>query len=140
MDTAELASELRVAVRRMLHRLRVEDAADELTVSQRSALGRIGDDRPMTLSALAAAEGVRPQSMSATVHTLEQDGLLRRTADPQDGRQQLISLTKAGRAKLDRSRADRNAWLARTIEETCSASEQRTLAAALPLLRRIIDA
>jgi DNA-binding MarR family transcriptional regulator len=136
--SAELAADLRLAVRRFSHRLRLESQDDELTISQRSALGRIGDGQ-ITLSELASAENVRPQSISMTVAHLEKAGLVRRRPDPDDGRAQLLSLTKAGSHKLEQSRADRNAWLARAIERSCSSTERRALIEALPILIRLAE-
>jgi DNA-binding MarR family transcriptional regulator len=138
-EIAELASELRLVVRTLLHRLRTEDTETDLTVSQRSALSRIDSAGSITLSALAAMEAVRPQSMSATVTYLEDEGYIQRAPDPLDGRQQLLSLTKAAKRKLEQSRADRTAWLTRAIEQSCSATERRALAAALPVLRRLTE-
>ena len=134
---AELASDLRTVLRRLLTRLRAEDVGDNLTVSQRSALKHIGDHGPLTLSALATLVAVRPQSMSATVAQLEVEGYVRRQPDPQDGRQQLLSLTKSGRHLLDQGRTNRNAWLARALEQQCTAAERRALAAALPVLAKL---
>lgn len=45
---------------------------------------------------LAAAAGIRPQSMMKVVHELEQLGLVQRSADPADSRAKLIAFTAAG--------------------------------------------
>ena len=66
----------------------------ELTASQRFALGRLSREGPLTVTALARAEGVRPQSMGATVAVLEAQGLVAGAPDPADGRQTLLSLTE----------------------------------------------
>lgn len=57
---------------------------------------------------LAAAAGIRPQSMMTIVHELEALGFVQRSADPDDSRAKRIALTAAGRrliAELSRSTA-----------------------------------
>ncbi|MEZ5571241.1 MAG: MarR family winged helix-turn-helix transcriptional regulator [Halioglobus sp.] len=50
---------------------------------------------------LAAAAGIRPQSMMKIVHELEELGLVTREEDPADSRAKLIQFTAAGRALID---------------------------------------
>lgn len=57
-------------------------------------LARHGASRSVDL---AAAAGIRPQSMMKIVHELEQVGLVTRTTDPADSRAKLIEFTRAGR-------------------------------------------
>lgn len=45
---------------------------------------------------LAAAAGIRPQSMMKIVHELEQLGLVSRRTDPSDSRAKLIEFTRQG--------------------------------------------
>lgn len=61
------AREIRVVFSRI--RRRLKDASDnrELTPSQTSVLSRLSKEGPASMSALAAAERVRPQSMAATL-------------------------------------------------------------------------
>ncbi|MBO0518301.1 MarR family winged helix-turn-helix transcriptional regulator, partial [Streptomyces beijiangensis] len=67
---------------------------------------------PTTIAALARAELVRPQSMRTTVGTLEEQGVLARSAHPTDGRQVVFALTEAGRASLAELRRAKYDWLA----------------------------
>ncbi|MFM7783143.1 MAG: MarR family winged helix-turn-helix transcriptional regulator [Gammaproteobacteria bacterium] len=46
---------------------------------------------------LAAAAGIRPQSMMTIVHELDELGFVRRSADPGDSRAKRIALTAGGR-------------------------------------------
>lgn len=50
---------------------------------------------------LAAAAGIRPQSMMKIVHELEELGLVSRKEDPADSRAKLIEFTAAGRALIE---------------------------------------
>ena len=81
---------------------------DEVTASQTAALGRLLRYGEQTVADLARAEGVRPQSMGATVQALEDLGLVERRPDPTDGRRSLVRATETG------SRAREEAWGTRT--------------------------
>jgi DNA-binding MarR family transcriptional regulator len=135
-DPALLASELRVVIGQLIRRLRAEHG---FPLSQGAVLGRLDREGPWTVSDLAAAERVRPQSMAQTVGDLETDGLVARTPDPADGRRALVELTDAGRAALEADRRKREGWLAEAITRELSAEDQKTLADAVELLRRLVD-
>lgn len=134
-----LARDLRAFSTQLRRRLRTQADAGDLTASQTSALLRLESDGPATTSALARAEGMRPQSMGAVVSALEAGGLVRGEPDPADGRQTLLALTDACREWLTLGRAARQDWLVRTIEDRLSPEEQARLAAAMPLLQRLTD-
>jgi DNA-binding MarR family transcriptional regulator len=135
-DSALLASELRLILGRIVRRMRAET---RLPLAQGLVLGRLDRGGPATVSALATAERVRPQSMSQTVSELEADGLVTRRPDPTDRRQLLVELTEAGNATLADERRHREGWLARAIAEDLSPAERRALEAALEPLRRLAD-
>jgi DNA-binding MarR family transcriptional regulator len=133
-----LALELRGFVGKLKRRLREQAYVGDLTPSQTAVLLRLEKDGPATTSALARAEGVRPQSMGAVVATLEAPGLIAGVPDPADGRQTLLTLTEPCRRWIADGRAARQDWLTRTLEARLSAQEQDQLAAALPLLQRLV--
>ena len=137
--TLALAGELRVVLGRLKRRLREELHMGELTWPQVSVLGHLERSGPATVTGLAQAEGVRPQSMGATVAVLEKAGLVSGTADPNDGRQTVISLTAACRDLIKASRAAREDWLLRSIQANLTPAEQKQLATAVELLKRIAD-
>jgi DNA-binding MarR family transcriptional regulator len=135
-DSALLASELRLVLGRLIRRMRSEG---RIPIAQLAVLGRLDRGGPATVSALATAERVRPQSMSQTVSELEGDGLVTRRPDPTDRRQLLVELTDAGNGTLAEERRHREGWLARAIAEDLSPAERRSLEAALEPLRRLAD-
>jgi DNA-binding MarR family transcriptional regulator len=136
VDTTRLASELRIVLGQLLRRLRVEH---RFSLSQGAVLGRLDREGTKSIGDLALAERVRPQSMTQTVSDLESEGLIARRADPADGRRILVELTEQGRATLAADRLQREGWLARAIAEDLSAQEQRVLAQAVSLLRRLAE-
>lgn len=103
---------LHVAVMRLARRLRAERADHGLTLTQLSALATLHRHGPMSPRALAEHERVTPPSMTRTLAVLADADLVTRTADPLDGRSQVIDLTPAAEALLARDRERRAAWLA----------------------------
>ncbi|MCW7945849.1 MarR family transcriptional regulator [Streptomyces hygroscopicus] len=136
-SAARAARDLRVLFSRLRRRIREVAGDDELTPSQVSALTLVSKGGAATASALASAEGVRPQSMAATLAVLEQHGLIRRSPDPEDGRRQLVTLTEAGRERVEGDREARHEWLARTLQDRCTEDERQTVLAALSVLERL---
>ena len=131
------ARDLRVMFSRLRRRIREVAQDADLTPSQESALTLVSKHGAATASALAAAEGVRPQSMAATLAALDQQGLIRRSPDPTDGRRQLVTLTEAGQARVEGNRQARDEWLARAFQERYTEDERRTLLTAIELLERL---
>ena len=141
-DGAELqamAGELRVLISRLSRRLREESHLGDFTWSQVKVIQRLDRDGPATVTTLAQAEGIRPQSMGAVITSLEAAGLVRGAPDPEDGRQTLLSLTDSCRQRIREDRAARQDWLQRTIAARLSREEQRQVVAAVELLTRLVD-
>jgi len=118
----------------LVRRLRSEYS---FPVAQASVLSRLDREGAQTASTLAVAERVRPQSMAETLGELESAGLIERRPDPDDRRRSLVELTALGRERVLEGRGRREDWLAAAIAAELSPDEQRTLLAAVPLLRRL---
>lgn len=134
---ARIAADLRAALGPLVRRLRQFRPDGELTLSQTSALVRLDREGPATASELAAAEGIRPQSMATIVSRLYERGLVTREPDPDDGRRIVVALSDAGREGLRGARQEKARRLTHAITEELTPEEQAVLAAALPLLERI---
>ncbi|NLH82190.1 MAG: MarR family transcriptional regulator [Phyllobacteriaceae bacterium] len=61
----------------------------------------LGGGEALTQKDLAAVAAVEQPTMAATLARMERDGLIRRDADPDDGRSSLISLTDTALSALD---------------------------------------
>ena len=131
--------ELRSILSKLKRRLREHGGRNDLTPSQSSVLLRLERDGPATVSSLARAEGMRPQSMSAIITPLQEAGLVKGAPGTNDGRKTLMSLTKKCLKWLEEGRAARQDWLTATLQEKLSAQEQETLAVAMELLARLVD-
>lgn len=136
---SDLAGELRALMSQLKRRLREQVHLGDYTWSQASVLLRLERDGPATVTALARAEGVRQQSMGATISALQRAGLVKGSPDPADGRRNILSLTASFRKMIKAHRAAKEDWLLRAIQSNLSSAEQEKLAAGLKLLKRIAD-
>jgi DNA-binding MarR family transcriptional regulator len=135
--TSLLAHQLRDTIGRVTRRLRAEPGP---SVGRMAVLGRLERDGAASISELATAEKMRPQSMAQIVNDLETEGLVSRHPDPNDGRRACIELTTRGRELLQTTRARRETWLTGVLESELDADERALLQDAIVLLERIADA
>lgn len=131
-----LASALRLAVMRLARRMRAERPESDLSLTQLSALAVLERQGPLTPRELAAAERIRPPSMTRVVAALEAAGLVTRTDHPTDGRQVLLAASPAGAALLREDRRRREAWLAQRLREL-DAGDREVLRKAAAVLDRL---
>lgn len=136
-DIVALADRLHSAAIHLLRRVRVEDGAMGLTAPRASALSVVVFGGPVTLGDLAAAEQVRPPTVSRLVRDLEGAGLVKVRPDPDDGRVRMVEATPAGRRLLTEGRARRVEHLARSLA-ALSSRERRTLVQAAGILERVV--
>jgi DNA-binding MarR family transcriptional regulator len=136
LDTARLASDLRVVLGQLVRRLRSEH---RFSLAHGAVLGRLDRDGPQSVSELAAAERIRPQSMAQTVTELQAEGLVTRRPDSEDRRRALVELTGPGLEALAADRRQREGWLAQAIAQGFSEAEQTVLSEAVGLLRRLAE-
>lgn len=88
--------------------------------------------------ALAAADRQQPQSLTRVFAELQRDGLINRTRDDRDGRQQVLEITEAGREALARDMAQRDAWLDIALTGL-NETERQVLLLAARLMDRLAD-
>jgi len=131
-----LADALHSAAIHLLRRLRVRDRASGIGPAQLSALSVLVFGGPQSLGALAAAEQVRPPTMSRIVAGLQRSGLLRRHAT-EDGRRMRLEATPKGVALLWESRQRRVETLASALGKM-AAPERATLQQAAGLLQQLL--
>ena len=136
-STTALADRLHSAAIHLLRRLRREDDASGLPAPQLSALSVIVFGGPVTLGQLAAAEQVRPPTITKLVAELEADGLVTREADPADRRVARVSATPRGARLLQDGRARRVASLADSLRGL-AAKDRAALERAVPILEQVV--
>ena len=135
-DVLDLADRLHSAAIHLLRRVRGEDVASGLSASRLSALSVVVFSGPITVGDLAAAEQVSAPTISRMLGEMERDGLVRRAADPADGRVQLIHATASGRRLLEEGRRRRVTYLAGQLDGL-PARDRRTLARAAAILDHV---
>ena len=133
---AAVADGVHSAAIHLLRWLRREDDRSGLSAPRLSALSVVVFAGPVTLGELAAAEQVRPPTMTRLVQALEADGLVARQADPRDARVTRLRATPKGRRLLAEGRARRVAALERRLA-ALGAEERATLERAAAIIERI---
>ncbi len=136
-EATEIASELRISLFRLLRRLRTEHPPDARSFAQMGVIMRLFHHGPATLSSLAAADGITPQSTARTVGELVDDGMVTRKPDPSDGRQILLSLSEEGMQLVGDFQSQRDGWLAVAMLARLSPEEREMLRVAARLLDRL---
>jgi DNA-binding MarR family transcriptional regulator len=121
----------------LLRRLRLVDVESRLTGPRLSVLSVVVFGGPMTLSDLAAAEQVRPPTMTRLVQGLQRDGFVRRVPDPLDRRVTRVAATRKGVRVMWEGRERRVAMLARLLLELPRA-ELRSLRRAVVTLEAVM--
>ena len=126
----EAADRLHSAAIHALRHVRREDPATGLSAARLSALSVLVFGGSRTLGELAAAEQVRPATMTKIAQSLVEDGYARRQADPADGRVVRLSATAKGRRVMRQGQERRVTNLARLLERLSSAEVARVREAA----------
>jgi len=136
----QLATDLRSALTRLTKKLRNKfSAADILSLTERNTIGLLDQHKQLLPNELAAMEKITAQSMSQILNHLLQLGYINRTASETDKRKVIISLSKAGQAVLHKVRNERDEWLNKALQQTCTAKEQELLRRAIGPLQKLID-
>jgi DNA-binding MarR family transcriptional regulator len=133
-----VAPELRAGVLRLARRLRVERDRSALSNAKVAILSHLAREGASTPSRISKDERQQPQSLSRAFAELENDGLIRRRLDRNDGRQSVLELSDAGRAALTADMSLRDGWLAEALDGM-SQTELGVLLVAAQILERIGD-
>src|SRR6516225_3191988 len=111
-----IADRLHSAAIHLLRRVRKQDTASGEGPARLSALSVLVFGGPKTLKELAAAEQVKPPTMSRIVAGLERSRLVEVTEDPEDARRMRIAPTPKGTRLLQKGREMRIHYLASQLE------------------------
>ena len=136
-DAFEIADRLHSAAIHLLRRLRRADSASGLPAPRLSALSVLVFGGPLTVSELAAAEQVRPPTMTRIIGALEAAGLVAREGDPSDRRLVRVHATPRGIEVLEEGRRRRIELLVRALEALPSA-ERDALQRSLGTLEKVV--
>ena len=136
-ETIAAADRLHSAAIHLLRRLRKQDAASGVGPAQLSALSVLVFAGPKTLGELAAAEQVKPPTMSRVVAGLKRSRLIEITRDSRDARRMHIRATAKGTLLLQQGRQRRVDYLAQHLG-SLTTSELTQLSAVAGILERLL--
>jgi DNA-binding MarR family transcriptional regulator len=137
MESIEAASAVRRGVQTLARRLQGERSPHGLSLTKISMLSHLARNGEMTPGELAAADRLRPQSVTRVLAELERDELAARARDGADGRQRRLRLTSAGLDALAEDMRERDAWLSGAMNDLLSPAEQELVRLAAGLLERL---
>jgi DNA-binding MarR family transcriptional regulator len=137
--SGEMAARLQASSIRLLRLARRDEQAGELSGPRLSALSFVALAGPVSLAELAAAEQVRPPTMTRLVDRMVEEGVVTRETDPHDRRMVRISVTDKGRRMIEQAGPKGGAGLAARLHRLAE-SERRALARAVELLERVTRA
>jgi DNA-binding MarR family transcriptional regulator len=138
MEIDEMAERLRLVFRAMKRQAASISGPDAPTHSETFVLALLDENGPMTPSALAAVQNVRPQTMGQALDALVVRNWIVRSPHPTDRRQILISLAPAGRRALARGRRLRQAWLVKELSRLKPA-DRRLLSSSITVFERLFQ-
>lgn len=137
-DVLSVADRLHSAAIHLLRRVRKQDIATGEGPARLSALSVLVFGGPKTLKDLAAAEQVKPPTMSRIVAGLERSRLVEITEDPEDARRMRIAATAKGTRLLQRGRQMRIDDLASQLQRL-SPEELSRLGEAVEILAGLLQ-
>jgi DNA-binding MarR family transcriptional regulator len=117
--------------------LRQLNAERTISPGKIGVLRHLAERGRATTSELAVVVRVSPQGISLAVRELLGLGLVERAPDAEDRRRVWIEITPAGRQKLALESSAGQGWLDRAVAERLSPDERKSLAAAIPALRKL---
>ncbi len=133
-----VADRLHSAAIHLLRLVRQVDVAAGLGPAQLSALSVLVFGGPKSLGALAAAEQVKPPSMTRVVQELQAAGYVKRRPDASDRRAIRLEATAKGIRLLQEGRSRRTTLLASWLGNLDPAA-LATLAGAIPLIEKAVE-
>lgn len=134
---SELGGDLLGVVSR-LNRLATQRTRLPLPWAQARLLSTIEDRGEARISDLATLDHCSQPTMTTQVRRLEDAGLVTRTADPDDARAVLISITAAGVRTLAEARAKRAAVIDPLLAQL-DTEQRRVLADAIEVMRAVLE-
>jgi DNA-binding MarR family transcriptional regulator len=133
-----IADRLHSAAIHLLRRVRKQDVVTGEGPARLSALSVLVFGGQKTLGELAAAEQVKPPTMSRIVAGLARSQLVTVTTDPHDARRLQICATAKGARLIQRGRQLRIAHLASHLD-TLTPRDLQKLGEAVEILRRLLE-
>jgi DNA-binding MarR family transcriptional regulator len=136
-ETVAVADRLHSAAIHLLRRVRKQDVSTGEGPARLSALSVLVFGGPKTLGELAAAEQVKPPTMSRVVAGLAHSRLIHIEQDPKDARRMIIRASAKGTKLLQKGRELRIAYLAEHLNRL-TPDELTKLGEAVEILQKLL--
>jgi DNA-binding MarR family transcriptional regulator len=138
---SEIAALLHEQFARLTRQMRTFELPNGMTPERLSALSVIEKHGPLSVTALAEKEMVRPATMSRMVTALVEEGLVKRSDDKSDGRGVLVSPTAKGRRIFQKAHDHRLQHFSELLESLSGdqLEAMRSLATALERLTILLE-
>lgn len=138
----EIAARFHDRFARLTRQLRHLELPPGMTAERLSTLAAIEKRGPISVTALADTEMVRPATMSRMVSALVDAGLARRLEDKEDGRGVLVVSTAKGKRAFQRAHQKRLEQLAAALKNLTpdQLDAMRSATEALDRLTAVLDA
>ena len=139
-DHQSIAVQLRPLLTRLVRKLRKLSPSDGLlSQGERAVLVLLDQQGKMLSGELAIMEKITPQSMGQLLNHLAALQLITKTVSTDDKRKIFISLSAAGRQRIQKVRKERDEWLTKAIEAVCTEKEKDILLKAIGPLTKLVD-
>jgi DNA-binding MarR family transcriptional regulator len=135
----ELVARLRGVISRLARQLNDTSTGEGLTPTQYSVLGLIRARGPLGLAELTDLEGLNPTMLSRVVRVLDDDGLIRRLANPSDLRAARVEITDDGELVHERIRERRTRVLSDCLGRLPPETAE-TLLTSVPAMEALAEA
>lgn len=109
-----------------------------LTLTQFDVIATLGNQPPMSCKALGEKTLVTKGTLTGVLERLQAKGLISREVNPEDGRSQLISLTRSGQKLFEKNFPQHVSYLSKAFERL-SATELKNIHAALEKLKAALS-
>lgn len=109
-----------------------------LTLTQFDVIATLGNQPPMSCKALGEKTLVTKGTLTGVLERLQAKGLISREINPEDGRSQLISLTRSGQKLFEKNFPQHVAYLSKAFGRL-SATELKNIHVALETLRAALS-
>jgi DNA-binding MarR family transcriptional regulator len=137
---SQFTSEFRAIINQLVKKLRKESPTGQhLSLTERSTMSQLYQQKSMLPSELAANERITNQSMSQVLNHLTELGYIDRISSEMDKRKVHISLTEKGESVFLQFKHERDEWLYKAITTACTPEEQELFKKIIEPLNKVID-
>ncbi len=139
-EDQEMAKEIRNMITQLYRRLRKQVSNPEhLSVAEYGVIEALLTRNDLTPGELGIQLNISTQFMSQVLNRLVTLNYIQKKVDKNDKRRTLISISAAGKKKIESFRHERDQWLAETIALLYTVQEKELIRSATELIARLSE-